>query len=102
MNKRKDLVGKLKSHYFWDVDLSKLQDEKGKRLIIERIINMGTLSEIMLLQERYGLDEVRRVLRNLNYIDPKTLNFISKLYNLPKKNFRCYTRKQLKPQHWNS
>ena len=92
----------LKPHYFWDVDLNKLQDESGKRLIIERIFSLGSLNEIHFVTDRYGMDEVRHVLCNLNYLDPKTLNFVSKLYKLPKKNFRCYTRKLLNPPHWNS
>jgi hypothetical protein len=102
MNSTQNLVKNLNPQYFWDVDLLKLNDIKGKRLIIERVTTLGSVKEIFLIFERYGRDEIIKTICNINYLDPKTLNFFSKLLNLPKKNFRCYTRRQLKPQHWNS
>jgi hypothetical protein len=102
MNSSQNFFKQLKPQYFWDVDLLKLDVIEGKRLIIERVITLGTLKEINLIIEQYGKAEVIRVICNINYLDPKTVNFFSKLFNLPKRNFRCYTRRQLKPQHWNS
>lgn len=64
-------------------------------------MSYGTLQEIKLLKAFYGEDEVIKSLCNLNYIDSKTLNFFSLLFNIPKSDFKCYTRKQLKHQHWN-
>jgi hypothetical protein len=90
----------LKRSYFWDVDITHGK-AVSKRLIIERIISFGTLAEMVFLFRYYGRDEVEKVLLNLNYIDPKTLNFVSKYFNKSKKEFRCYTRKQLTLQHWN-
>jgi hypothetical protein len=92
-NIKKDLPG----YYFWDVDPDKLDAEKSKRLIIERIFSLGTLKEINAIIEFYGRKDVIHVLENLNYLDPKTLNFVSKLFNRPLNHFKCYTRKQLKP-----
>ena len=102
MNSSQDIVKQLKPQYFWDVDLLKLNDIAATRLIIERVITLGTLKEIYLLIDRYGKAEITRIICNINYLDPKTCNFFSKLFNLSKRNFRCYTRRQLKPQHWNS
>ena len=92
----------LSSHLFWDVDISKLNVDKSKRLIIERVFLLGTAKEIMLVNKYYGVIEVVYVLKCINYIDPKTLNFVSKLFNISLQSFKCYTRKQLNPQHWNS
>ena len=102
MNASQDIVKQFKPQYFWDVNLLKLNDIEGKRLIVERVITLGTLHEIYLLIDTYGKAEITRIICSINYLDPKTCNFFSKLFNVPKKNFRCYTRKQLKPQHWNS
>jgi hypothetical protein len=102
MNSPQSLVKQLKPQYFWDVNLVKLNDIEGKRLIIERVITLGTLKEISLIIKQYGKTEVKSIICSINYLDPKTFNFFAKLFNLPKKNFRCYTRRQLKPRHWNS
>ncbi|MEI6050162.1 MAG: hypothetical protein WCS03_14760 [Bacteroidota bacterium] len=71
-------------------------------MIIERVFIFGNLKEIKFLIDYYGKKEIVEELCNLNYLDPKTLNFVSKLFNKPLESFKCYTRKQLMTQHWNS
>ncbi|PKP46265.1 MAG: hypothetical protein CVT94_15315 [Bacteroidetes bacterium HGW-Bacteroidetes-11] len=95
------LFEQLNKAYFWDVDILKMDEEKSKRLVIERVMNYGNLHEIMLVKKYYGIKEVKSILCKLNYIDPKTLNFVSLLFHVPKKKFRCYTRKHLTSQPWN-
>ena len=96
-----DLIQQLNKNYFWDVDISLLAQEKSKRLIVERTFNLGTLKEIKLIIDFYGSESVASILCKLNYIDPKTLNFISLLFQIPKTKFKCYTRAQSPNQHWN-
>lgn len=90
----------LKKTYFWDVDIT-----PGKtipaRLIVERIVTLGTLAEVAMLLKYFGKEEVEKILINLNYLDSKTLNFVSKYFGKSKKRFKCYIRKQLMPQFWN-
>ena len=88
--------------YFWDVDPGRLDAEGSKRLIIDRVFTIGTAKEIMLVLNYYGSKEVGEVLKKQNYIDPKTLNFVSRLLNIPLKAFKCYSRQQLNPPLWNS
>lgn len=95
-----ELLENLNKAYFWDTDFSRLDEEKSKRLIIERVMNYGNLYEIQLIKSFYGLAELRTTLCKLNYIDPKTLNFISLFFHIPKTKFKCYTKKQLIPQPW--
>ena len=95
----KDISDILKQSYFWDIDITSGKTV-SKRLIIERIFNFGTLAEMAFVIRYYGKEDVEKILSNLNYIDPKTLNFVSKYFNRPKKEFRCFTRRRLIPQHW--
>jgi len=85
----------LKQEYFWDVNLSTLDEKISKRLIVERIINLGNLQEIKLIIDHYGKEDVIATICNLNYLNPKTLNFFSLIFNVPKKKFKCYIRRQL-------
>jgi len=101
MNSKKDISKILKQCYFWDVDI-KSGKAVSKKLIIERIFSMGTLDEVAFLLGYYGKKEVEKILLDLNYMDPKTLNFASKYFGRSKTEFRCYTRKQLMPRLWNS
>jgi hypothetical protein len=95
------LIKQLNRAYFWDIDMKKLDEEKSKRIIIERVFNYGKLDEIKLIKNYYGINEIKAVLCKLNYIDPKSLNFVSLLLNVPKSKFKCFTRKQLTDQRWN-
>jgi hypothetical protein len=97
-----ELGNYLKPQYFWDVDISDNLDHVSRRLIIERILIFGNLKEIKMVIDHYGRSVVVDELCKLNYLDPKTLNFASKMFNKPKKSFKCYIRKQLTTQHWNS
>jgi hypothetical protein len=102
MIKHLNISKDLNPQYFWDVDLEGLDVKRSKKIIIERIFVMGTSKEINLVIKYYGIREVLDVLKNLNYIDPKTLNFVSKLFKISLQSFKCYTRKQLNQQHWDS
>ena len=96
------IISQLNPHYFWDVDLSKLDDNTSCRLVIERVFTLGEIREMNLLISFYGQEKIVDILCDLPYLDPKTLNFVSKLFNKPLKSFKCYRLKQSKPQHWNS
>lgn len=102
MKKSSNILESINSQYFWDVNFHKLDPINSKRLIIERVFTLGTSKEIALVMAFYGKNSVLSVLRNLKYLDPKTLNFAALFFNVPLHSFKCYTRKQSTAQHWNS
>lgn len=95
-----ELLQHINPVYFWDVEFSKLDVIKNKRLIIERVINFGNLQEWHLLKNTYGESDIIHTLINLNYLDAKTQNFVSLIFKIPPKNMKCYTNRQLKNTHW--
>lgn len=86
--------------YFWDVEYTALDPVRSKRIIIERIFTLGNLAEMQELIRFYGVGEVKSTLTHLNYIDPKNLNFLSLIFRIPKRNFKCVQRQQSIRQHW--
>ncbi len=96
---RQNISDLLKKNYFWDISVIPGKPV-SERLVVERIFNFGTVAEITLVMRYYGREKVEKILLNLNFLDPKTLNFVSKFFNRPKRDFKCYTRKQLTVQHW--
>jgi len=102
MDYKNIILAGLNPHYFWDVDLSGLNENSASRLIIERIFSLGDIHEINHVINFYGKKKVLEVLCHLTYIDPKTFNFITKLFNKPGEEFRCYQRMQSKPRYWSS
>lgn len=98
----KAYLAKLNPALFWDVAFSNLDAERSKRLIIERVFTRGDLDELRATIAWYGKDVIVDVLTNLNYLDPKTLNFASLIFEIPRDQFKCYTTKPSKVIHWNS
>jgi len=101
MSLKTSIISVLKPQYFWDVDFLTLNETSSSRLIIERVFTLGEVHEMNQVIGYYGRKKVFNVLSNLRYIDPKTLNFIAKLFNKPVKTFKCYKLQQSNPQHWN-
>lgn len=100
MRKQKDILQAVKPQYFWDIDFANLDTDKSRRLIIERIFTLGTSNEINSIINHYGEKTVIDILTNLNYLDPRTLNFTSMFFNIPLPSFKCYKRRQSNREYW--
>ncbi len=83
MNPNNSIISSLKPNYFWDVDLAILDETNASRLIIDRVFSLGEIHEMNQVIHFYGKEKVVEVLCKLSYIDPKTFNFIVKLFNKP-------------------
>ncbi|MEI7897437.1 MAG: hypothetical protein WCJ26_10415 [bacterium] len=90
----------LNPTYFWDVDYAGLDPVKSKRIIIERTFTLGNMAEMKSMIVFYGEEEIKNTLVQINYIDPKNLNFLSLIFRIPKRNFKCVLRQQSTRQHW--
>jgi hypothetical protein len=90
----------IRKELFWDVNLTELDREKNKSLVIERVLSYGDLSEIKILFDSYGKDTITDVVKRLGYLDPKTFAFVVGYLRIPKKEMKCFTKKRLNPQYW--
>ncbi len=88
-------------HLFWDVDRNNLDFEKNKRLIIERIFTRGDIPDLKKIISLYGLKVIKKEIVKAGFLDKKTLNWTSIFLNIPKTQFRCYTKTQSEKIHWN-
>ncbi len=91
----------LRPELFWDVDSSKLDVEKNKRLIIDRVLSLGTLKEFKAILGVYGKAVIKNEVQNIGYFDVKTLEFIVSYFGIEKHKMKCYTKKQSNRAHWN-
>ena len=91
----------LRPSLFWDTDIQKIDLEKHKASVIERITLRGHLDEFRTMMQFYGKDTVKESLLNARWLDKKTLAFCSIIFDTPQTEFRCYKLAQLNPEHWN-
>jgi len=94
-------ITQLSPHLFWDVDREKVDFNKNKKWLVQRVLEYGLLEDWLLLYKYYGIDEIAQIAVQLKDIDNKTMSFISVLSKIPKEKFLCYTTRQLTPKHWN-
>ena len=89
------MILNLRPHLFWDVDFNTLNEEKNIRLIIERVLNRGTIDEFKQILSYYGEEKIKSVVVNIGSLDLKTLEFAHTFFHIPKEKFKCYTKKLL-------
>jgi len=93
-------IESFSEHLFWDVDRNKLDFEKNKQFIIERILDYGLINDWNIIYNYYGIKKIAKISTKLRNLDKKSISFISTLSKIPKENFLCYTMKQSTPKHW--
>ena len=89
-------------HLFWDVDLSDFGFQKHKVHLIQKVLKYGLIKDWNLLKQIYGLKTIKEVSLNLRSLDAVTLSYLATIFNIDKKEFRCYKHKQLFANYWNS
>ena len=96
-----NIIKGFSSYLFWDVDTSSIDMEKHSAYMVQRVLELGQLSDWKSLVAYYGLERIVETARNLRTLDPKALSFIATISSTAKESYRCYTQKQSFQTHWN-
>jgi hypothetical protein len=89
-----------KRNILWDVNPETFDLQKGRRLVVHRILMLGTLEDLHLLKKLYSLSEIRDEVVKIKDWDSKILNFISFWLDIPKERFACCTHRHSHLKHW--
>ena len=95
------MINWFTSSIFWDIDIKILSEAEHAGYIIQRVCMLGKWNDWLLLNECYGIEEISKELLQAGYLDQKTLNYFSLIFNIPKEKFRCYSFQQLAHKQWN-
>jgi len=80
----------LRTTCFWDVDIKKLDREKDKFFIISRVLEYGTMEDVVSLLSEYDSAEIAQVVRRSRIIGRPTANFWRLILDIPKSEIiRC-------------
>lgn len=94
------MLKNLSERLFWDVDPQSLDWEKDISLIVSRVVERGTLEEWRTIEQRYGLNKIVDVAKEIRSMDILAINFLAQISGTPITEFRCYNTKQLNQEHW--
>ena len=92
---------KIRPSLFWDVDKNLLSEENNRTFIIERVINLGNLSEWNEIVNYYSLEIIKEEVLKAGDLYPKTISFIESYLDIPQTKLSCFIRKQVSQPHWN-
>ena len=91
----------LAPKWFWDFDYNKIDWQTSYKTIIARILERGNEKEWKELIRFYGRERVMSVLKNeIVYLPDYAIEEVSRYFPIPKEEMLCYTRRQLRPEHW--
>jgi hypothetical protein len=91
----------LSKRCFWDTDMQMLDYEKHSLFIIQRVLEYGLWEDVKSVWAFYGKKRIAKEITEANWLSNKTLSFCCTIFKLKKEQFKCYTKKQSNPQHWN-
>lgn len=81
--------------YFWDTNFTTLDINKNETYIIERLLELGDINELSWLNDAYNKDKIVQTLQNSRRISPKTGNFYSLYYKIPKDTILCMKKRSI-------
>ena len=88
------LLLKLSKHLFWDYNINTLYLNVDKNLILERVFTRGTENDEKEIFNYYGKELIKDAVLNIKYLDKKTLNYLSIIFDVSKERFECYKKTQ--------
>ena len=93
MDDKIKLFNKLSPHLFWEYDMSKMDIINLSHIIIERVFEHGLESDEIILFKLYSLDEIKNVVTQLDNLSGATLEYLSSIFDINKRDFKCYGKK---------
>lgn len=94
---------KLNSALLWEYDLSEFDWQRGKIVVVQRVIEIGTPEDFFAAFDLYGgIAGFREIIKSVPYLNALDTHFVCTFFNLKREDLRCCTRKQSSPELWNS
>lgn len=93
----------VRPELLWEYNLDTFDWQEMRAIIVERVLELGNLSDFVAIFQLYGKRKVRDIIKNeVRHLSPKTYNFTKIHFNLKDEDMLCYKRKLLREKHLNS
>jgi two-component SAPR family response regulator len=90
-----DFLMRLSQYLFWDCNITMLDPNIDKKMILERVFSRGTEKDEKEIFCFYGKEVIKNTVPEIKYFDKKTLNYLSCVLNIPREDFKCYKKSLL-------
>lgn len=93
---------KLNPTLLWEYDLTNFDFQKMRDIVVQRVVERGWPNDWYAVLNLYGEKAIKQSIRNIEYLNDKDMNFVSKVFEIPLSEMKCYTKKQSRQAHWTS
>ncbi|MDQ2863713.1 MAG: hypothetical protein M3R50_08740 [Bacteroidota bacterium] len=70
-------------YLFWDTPIEKIDVEKHKNYIIERVLSRGLLTDFYFLLQLYSTEDIINAVKKSKALDKKTVGFCNHYFKIP-------------------
>jgi hypothetical protein len=96
--KHKD--AKFNPALLWEYNLNNFDWNEMRGLVVERVIERGSMEDYYAMLNFYGgFENVKEIVAvDVPFLRPSDFIYVETLFNLDKKDLKCYKRQQLRKQ----
>jgi hypothetical protein len=99
---KKHQDAKINPALLWEYNLSDFDFQQMRNIVVQRVIERGWPNDWYAALNLYGEKGMKDAIKSIPYLNDKDLNFVSKAFEIPLSEMKCYEKKQSRPAHWNS
>ena len=85
----------IPSYLLWSYDKTKVNPKKMYKTIIEQVMERGSIKDIAQIIKFYGLALVQEVTLQMAVLNPKRVNLMSLIWDIPVDQFKAWNTR-----HW--
>lgn len=87
----------------WEYDLSNFDWNDMRTLVVKRVIERGWTNDFYAAIKLYGgIENFQNIIKEIPSLSHRDMNFVCSVFNLKKKDLKCYTRTLLREKLLNS
>ncbi|PIQ71966.1 hypothetical protein COV87_00445 [Candidatus Roizmanbacteria bacterium CG11_big_fil_rev_8_21_14_0_20_37_16] len=77
-------------HFFWDVDVSKLDPEKKQYFVISRLLDKGDVEAVKWVRNHYDAEDIRETLENYRDFSLQSGSLWALIYQVSIEKVKCF------------
>lgn len=95
-------IKQISPHLLWEYNLNDFDYQAMRKVVVQRVIERGWPNDFYAIFNLYGKRGVIDTIKQIPYLNKIDINFVHKVFHIPLKQLKCYTKMPLEAQHWNS
>jgi hypothetical protein len=80
-------------YIFWDCDINKIDYDRDKAFVIERVLVWGNENDEKELFKYYDIKSIRKAAKHSTNLNDRTISYLNAILDIPKGKFKCYKKK---------